>query len=221
MNRILIVITKIKELFSGNKKLLLPLIPLVLFVGMFITIMFFSFLSPQQQQNKNIPPQVTPQVTSQPTPFETEPIPTAPEGFGNDTHVNLNNTSIYEDSENLQKKDENPDGSIKYTLASSDTTRPNIIVVDPQNDVVIFQRTVRDRDNNTLLPQYRDLYGQPEKTFSGSRFYGNTAQTYVFANDGVAFIANPQSNTIFEIHFFLPTTVDNYVQKYGEDIINK
>lgn len=110
-----------------------------------------------------------------------------------------------------------PDGNIEYDLKGFDPLRNDAAIT--QNNKVEFIRTnTRFSDNPPLLSDYLKKYGNPEKTVNGSNYFGFNVSTYIYASSGFAYIANPSTNWVYEIQFFQPTTVDDYMNKYGQDI---
>lgn len=113
----------------------------------------------------------------------------------------------------LEKTETIDGGFTKYTFTSNNTTRPNIIIANSKEGVV-FQRSVTIPSNPVKISDYTESYGQAKWIFKGSDFYGATAQTYIYPELGIAFIANPQTDQVFELHVFTPTKVEEYVKKY-------
>jgi len=113
-----------------------------------------------------------------------------------------------------------PDGSIKYELPADVPQRPNEIIT--KNNIVVFERIDIPEDPNKngyiTISDYISKYGQPEKSTTGSKFFGPFASTYIYNSKGFAFIGNLNTNEIFEIQVFSPTSVDNYIKTYGQDI---
>ncbi|HSA84480.1 MAG TPA: hypothetical protein VLF20_06385 [Patescibacteria group bacterium] len=215
-----IFFSKYKSLFLENKRVLIPLIPLVLFVLFFIVILFFSVLSPQSPQaGQNLPIPTTAAGDNQPT-TQTSPFPQEQQEDGSsNVHGKI---SLYESDPLLQKKESLSDGLVRYAFQSSNSKRPNITIVKGEAEDLIFQRMVIEQTGDpVLLTEYLEFWGQPTNIFKGSHFYGNDAQTYFYANKGTAFIANPKTNRVLELHTFVLSGVQEYLQKYGEDIINK
>lgn len=112
------------------------------------------------------------------------------------------------------------DGSIKYTRDSGVVNRPNITITQGGEQNVVFERSViAQKGEPVLLSDYLELFGQPEKIIKGSRFYGPEAALYFYSARGLAFIANPQTNRVFEIHSFPLIDEATYIKKYGDDIL--
>ncbi len=112
------------------------------------------------------------------------------------------------------------DGATRYTFSSPLISRKNEVIV--KDNQVIFERILVPESSKdpgyVRISQYEKEYGKPQQTIRGSRFYGNLIRTYIYANKGFALIGNPITDEVFEIHTFNPTTVENYIQEFGEDI---
>ncbi len=124
-----------------------------------------------------------------------------------------------EDLEGLQITETSSDGDTIYTSADIRPSRPNILKV--RDGVTVFNRTVRPEGFDEKITDYTDTYGAPEEMITGSRFYGPSAQIYIYASSGFAFVANPETQEVFEQYTFPPKSVTEYIKKYGEDILNK
>lgn len=101
----------------------------------------------------------------------------------------------------------------EYTFTSENATRPDLVIAQGKS-VILFERDVAMQQYPTRITDYTQPYGQPERIITGSSFYGANAQTYIYAEDGIAFVANPQSQIVYEQHLFPPMTVDEYIQSY-------
>lgn len=111
-------------------------------------------------------------------------------------------------------------GDTKFTIDSSMKSRSNEVIF--RNDVAIFERAVipetqRDAGLSKLSDQTLK-FGPTEKAIKGSKFYGSYAETHIYASKGFAFIASPMGDEIYELQTFIPTTIEKYLSKYGEDI---
>lgn len=121
---------------------------------------------------------------------------------------------------NLQKKETLPDSSTKYTFSSQLTSRPNEIIT--HDGLVSFEKALLPlepgKGGYAKASDYINVLGQPEKIIKGSRYWGWNVSTYIFASKGVTLTINSYANLVYEISFFKPTTIDDYIQKYGQDI---
>lgn len=120
----------------------------------------------------------------------------------------------------IQKKEVLPNGDIKYELSAFIPQRPNEIIT--HNNVAIFERIDVPENPGQVgyitIAQMTSKYGQPEKIFKGSSFFGPFESTYVYSNLGFAFIGNPYTDEVHEIQVFTSISVDQYVKTYGSDI---
>lgn len=177
----------------------------ILLITLFFIIIFLIFFSPQPEDTNTPTPTPAPTVTE-------EPLPTL---F---TEITPTGTSAEDDEGwgDLKSEEKLSDGGIKYSLYSTNASRPNIIQSAADGSLV-FQRSVLSPDAPENISDYMETYGQPDQLSTGSLFYGPTAQTYIYAQDGFAIIVDPQTGSIFEIQNFPSMTATEYIQKYGAD----
>lgn len=112
-----------------------------------------------------------------------------------------------------------PDNATEYFYDSGYPLKDNEIVA--KNDIVVFKRLVILNEQATSMPQldsYVKLYGEPEAVYQGSASYGRFMKTYVYSSRGFALILNQFTGEIFEIQTFEPTSIDDYVRRWGGDI---
>lgn len=111
-------------------------------------------------------------------------------------------------------------GGIKYLISSGVNARPDEVVF--VNNVAQFERTIligRQTESNFVKMSAQILkFGPAEKVMKGSKFYGAHMETHIYSSKGLAFIVNPNSDEVYEIQTFTPTTLENYLSNYGEDI---
>lgn len=181
-----------------NKKIIFVIF---LFIAIIATIVVFLTTIAQPSKTPHITTSTIPQSTTIPT---------------NAVSHTINNEGFPD----LQKEEKLPDGSTKSYLDSTNPTRANT-VQSAADGSILFERYVVGPDASETLTSNITSYGTPTQIFIGSHFYGQKIQTYVFAQKGVAIIANQQTDQVFEKHFFPPMSVTEYVQRYGEDIVNK
>lgn len=123
---------------------------------------------------------------------------------------------------NLQgfKKEESfSNGESKYSFSSPVSNRDNIVIT--KNGVAVFKSAVSVEKTGWLHPsisEYKNLYGNPEAVYTGSRTFGEKAKTNVYASKGVAVIFNPFNNEVYEVQNFQPTTADEYLKNWGDDV---
>jgi hypothetical protein len=112
-----------------------------------------------------------------------------------------------------------PQNQKKYTNASSLISRSNSVVTD-SNNTVIYQQTVFLAPNTKLpsISAYTTQYGNPEKEITGSKYYGISAVTMIYASKGITIIGNPNTKEVYELQQYVPMSVEGYIQAYGQDI---
>jgi hypothetical protein len=112
------------------------------------------------------------------------------------------------------------DKNTKYSHSSFLVQRPNRI--ETENGVAIFESVLVPPGNTTLgfatISSIKTTYGDPEESIKGSSYYGTYLYTYIYAGKGAAFIVNPNTDEVYEAHFFTPTTVESYRERFGADI---
>lgn len=107
-----------------------------------------------------------------------------------------------------------------YSLPSSINLLPNEIQVE--NGVVVFERIITPKD--PTLPGFSKIsdltqpLGKPQQTINGSKTYGSYVVTYVYAEKGIAILGNPNTDIVYELHLFKPTTPTLYKETYGKDL---
>lgn len=127
-----------------------------------------------------------------------------------------------EEVENLKdiKVLKSSNSETEYGYSSFLTPRPNKIIV--RQGIAVFEGVLSSPDQNnptfTTISTIKTQIGEPEETVKGSAFYGFYAYTYAYAKRGFAFIGNPNTDEIFEVHYFAPTTFEKYKSEFGLDI---
>lgn len=118
------------------------------------------------------------------------------------------------------KKDLLANGNTKYSFASEFALRPNSILT--HNGKAIFERIVTPEKPTSLgyalISQLINQYGTPEKIVKGSHHYSYFVSTYIYARKGIAFIGNPHTDEVYEIHAFIPRSTESYSREFGEDL---
>lgn len=128
------------------------------------------------------------------------------------------NPGILQTIEGLQNKEELPDGAKRYTFDSPNPSRPNMYIGKEENDLILFERSVISQEGKPItLTDYDAAYGEPEQVISGTQFYGSETNLYIYGSKGIAFIANPQTDRILELHTFPVMSAEEYLQKYGDE----
>lgn len=121
---------------------------------------------------------------------------------------------------NVIVRQEQVDGGMKYILSSDLDSRPHEVIF--KDNKAMFERTILLTDNtNFKYPKAQELiqrFGQPGKAVRGSKFYGYNVSTYIYADQGFAFIAEEGTGNVFEVQTFPRVSLDQYMQTYGQDI---
>ena len=194
---------KIKPFLIKYKTVIIPGVPLLFF----ITMISFSVLP----GSSSSPAVIVPGDNSDVSPTSSQ--------TNNDTVTHPREMAEHdvEARSELQKKEDLPDNATKYYFTSPIPDRPNIIITKGR-DGLLFQSSVTNPLSPIKISDYINIYGKPRWIFKGSNFYGSDAQTYIFPEDGLAFIANPKTGLVLERHNFVPTKIEDYLKEYGDDI---
>jgi hypothetical protein len=151
------------------------------------------------------------------------PVNTVNEGEISPLEQVVINKTTQQEVENLDTVEDKktlPDGAVRYSLISPLVTRKNEVLV--KDNRVVFERILIPESKNALgyatISDYTKRHGQPEETIEGSRFYGPPISTFIYANQGFAFIANTITDEVYEIQKFQPMSVSDYKSLYGQDI---
>jgi hypothetical protein len=182
-----------------------------LFITIIVPLLFFVFTTLiiiYPSSSTTTQPSPSPSVNS-----SNSPVPTLP----NNKEV-FENLESLENTETAQRKENLPDGTVKYYFQSKNEDRENIFITQGEKGPILFERYVITPNLPVKINAFASLYGQPKWVFRGSEFYGSEAQTYIYPELGIAFIANPKTQEVFEQHIFSPAKVEDYVKKYGDDI---
>lgn len=88
--------------------------------------------------------------------------------------------------------------------------------------MVVYKKfnTVTESRIHPSLEKYLNLYGTPDVVKKGSTEYGPHQTFYIYASKGFMLSANPFTYELDEIHVFLPTTIDDYMSKWGHKYIS-
>lgn len=120
--------------------------------------------------------------------------------------------------EGLQNKVQLSDGTTKYTFDSPNPSRPNMYIAREESDTILFERSVISQEGKAItLTDYLAAFGEPEQIVNGTQFYGSGTDLYIYADRGLAFIANPQLDRILELHTFPIMSADEYLQNYEDE----
>lgn len=207
-------IIEIYNRYTTNGKLVIKILLslLIFFVFIIFSINITSTSYPNKIPVSITPTGINPQAQIVTISNSITPLQKAEPGITTDNQINV--------LSNLIKKATLPDGSNSYTFPSEITVRPDEVVT--KNGVAVFEKELipeeHDATGYALISQYTTKYGQPEKMIQGSKFYGWFIITYIYAQKGFAFLGNPNTDEVYEIHIFQPMSTEKYMQQYGQDL---
>lgn len=115
----------------------------------------------------------------------------------------------------LEKEEASADGGRTFIFTSSILPRPNTVSTN-QSGIAVFERVVTIGSTDITLSQAKSLLGEEEFLIEGSSFYGKAINTYIYSSRGVAILANPNTDDIYEIQTFQPTNVSEYINRYSD-----
>lgn len=102
------------------------------------------------------------------------------------------------------------------TYSSLSETRPNSAVFDNNSNTALFLRQIVSAKDTKTTKDIVDVYGE-----TNTKLYGldwiNGIYLFVYLDKGIAYLANPDSNTLFEVWYFPPTTLDNFLKTWATD----
>lgn len=111
-------------------------------------------------------------------------------------------------------------GKIIYSLDSDNPLRNDQVITDKNQ--VVFERIYVPENpsdpNHLLISKSLEKYGKPEQVVTGSKLWGPYMNLYIYNSQGVAFIGNPNTDEVYEIQFFKPLSLEEYIKSYGDDI---
>ena len=81
-----------------------------------------------------------------------------------------------------------------------------------QNNTVDLVRDYSSRDKK--LAVFKNEFGRPEGEFYGPHAAAGF-KVFVFASDGTAAIAKPDTGTVIEVWYFEPTSLQNFLSRWG------
>lgn len=125
-----------------------------------------------------------------------------------------------------QEISSNPDLLNKVALGDKTVytfkPNPNLVgnqVITESGKAVFEKGTIIEAESKLhLFSAYVNSYGQPEAEYTGSKTYGKFEKTYVWASLGFALKVNPFTQEVHEVQKFAPISIEEYLQKWGEDI---
>lgn len=186
----------------------------ILFLLVLITIL--SIIVLLSSKNPPTPTPVRPVIMGSPTPvINISPL--------QKTVIGQTTSQEIEQKFNILNKQTLNDNKTSYTITSSLINRPDQIIT--QNNQSIFERLVMVKDQREIIKTSSVFikFGPADKIFTGSKYYGRQTRTYVYARKGFALIAIANDvkdeMEIYEIQTFPPTSVENYITAYGQDLM--
>lgn len=113
----------------------------------------------------------------------------------------------------------NLNGSIVYFFPSTaGAEKPDEAIL--RNGVVVFEKVYINQDSKTPGP-----FQESKRSLARQGFYEtlpansyNGAVIYLFAARGIAAVGNPTNGSFFEVHSFASTTVEDYIEQFGENV---
>lgn len=192
---------------------------IVLALALIVTISYLNYST----QDKKLP--ITP-TTSTPPPLKNPPL-TLPPNLNTSKNllsyqaVEVGKTTDKEVSKlkNIKKKEVLEDNQVKYTFESVFPSADSQIIT--KQGLVEFKAIVTVDPETKETPNfsyYTNLYGTPDKEFVGSEAFGKFVETYIYLKQGLAFKVNPFTLEVYGIQTFKPTTLEDYLKKWGQDI---
>lgn len=157
--------------------------------------------------------------TVRPTPTEA-PAPARKISPLQKTIIGRTTNKEVENFPGLIGKETFPSGETQYSFSSLLISRPNQVVT--KGNLAVFERIiVPEKPTETgyaKISQMTKPFGNPEKIIQGSAYYGPFTSIYIYTNKGFAFIANPNTDEVYELHIFSPMNPDEYRRLFGKDI---
>lgn len=117
----------------------------------------------------------------------------------------------------LLKKTE-ADSQTVYTFKPAPNFVGNQVITEGGKAVFEKGTILEGQQKLPLFSNYVAKYGKPETAFTGSKTFGKFEKTYVYASLGFALKVNPFTQEVNEVQKFAPTTAEEYLKKWGDDI---
>ncbi|MBI2011467.1 hypothetical protein HYS91_01730 [Candidatus Daviesbacteria bacterium] len=137
------------------------------------------------------------------------------------TIIGKTNSQEIEKNLIIKEKKELGEGKVEYNLETYiNPVRPDQVIV--KDGQVIFERiNIPEQTNHpsyVKLSYFKERFGEVESIKKGSKTYGPLIETHIYSSKGVALIANPFTEEVYEIQLFKPSTAEKYIREFGEDI---
>lgn len=113
----------------------------------------------------------------------------------------------------IEEKPSSEGGKI-FSYTSSLIDRPGIVITN-HNKVAIFERGVIPSGRNLYFSEIKSTFGTEEKIIIGSS-YGKAVNTYIYASRGIAILANPYADEVYEIQRFTPMSIEKYISSFAD-----
>lgn len=96
---------------------------------------------------------------------------------------------------------------------SASLNRTHEIIFDTSNIVRISKQVITAGDRTTVSDIVK-VYGESKNILYGDDSV-NGVNLYVYPDKGIAMLANLNSNTLFEVWYFTPTTMDQFTANFA------
>lgn len=103
-------------------------------------------------------------------------------------------------------------GSTELEYKSTNVNRPHIAI--EENGVIVLIREIVNSIDKKFVDDVTSAYGAPQYILY-NQDPNNAFRLYVYPANGIAYIAHPDG-TLLEIWYFAPTTIDSFIQKWGQ-----
>lgn len=88
-----------------------------------------------------------------------------------------------------------------------------------QDGIVVFESVNLFNDKAGMPPKvsvYEKEFGEPEKILKSVSEMGLHISAHIYAKDGFTLFVNHNTNTVYEIHRFIPMSTEEYERQYAE-----
>lgn len=168
-------------------------------------------------EEKNFPSIPIPTQIPSPTPHAIERVKISPL---QKTVISQTTDQEVQGKSDLLKTEQLPNSETKYSFKSLLVVKPNEVITKAGS--VIFEKIVtpieQDQEGYVKASSLITQLGQPDDIVNGSHLFGYFYKTYIYARTGVSFMFNVNTDVVFEINLFTPTTVAEYKTNYGQDL---
>ncbi len=183
------------------------------FFSIFITLIFVivatSLVLPQREKND---PQ------TQPLPTVILPNPTTLPGKffeGQRSVIGQTTENQLKDMAGLKKEEVSIEGKT-FIFTSSLISRPSSVSTDTKGKAIFERIIIPSNKPLVKMSELKSAIGEEETLINGSSFYGVAINTYIYSSRGLAVLANPYTDEIYEVQIFQPMSVSAYIKKYAD-----